>query len=62
VSVACSIARVMVSPTTLPIEPIMKVRSRQHSIAGRPLMKAVPAEHRVLVLAGLDLLGEQPVG
>lgn len=43
--VAYSIARVRVSPTTEPIDPIMKVRSRHASIADRPLMKHVPAWH-----------------
>jgi hypothetical protein len=42
-AVACSMARVSISPTTLPIEPIMKVRSRQATIAARPLMKSWPA-------------------
>src|SRR5438874_2642467 len=40
--VASSMQRVTVSPTTLPIEPIMKVRSRQQTIASRPLMNIFP--------------------
>ena len=44
VAVACSMARVSFSPTTEPIEPIMKVRSRQATTAGRPLMKISPQD------------------
>ncbi|GIW74213.1 MAG: hypothetical protein KatS3mg103_0735 [Phycisphaerales bacterium] len=42
-SVASSTLRVTVSPTTLPIEPIMNPRSSEHSTAWRPFTKPTPA-------------------
>ena len=41
-SAAASMVRVIFSPTTLPMEPIMNVGSMAASMMGRPLMKALP--------------------
>ena len=42
-SVAISMVRAKTSPTTEPIEPIMKVRSMQARATWRPLTKPTPA-------------------
>ena len=41
-SVACSMQRVRRSPTTLPMEPAMNVKSITPTTSLRPLMKPVP--------------------
>ena len=59
-SAAASMVRVIFSPTTLPIDPIMNVGSMTAIMIGPALDEAFAADHRV-GFAGLVLLGFEAV-